>query len=113
MIQLPGKQFVTVECQTSPTIESNTLTTKKYISEPIAKLTETTNEKNVLVKQKSIKKVNATSQTDDIVKKTLNKEINTDRVIMRNQAINCNLCAENLGPAKPICEDKVSILKWL
>ena len=110
VIQLPGKQFVTVECQTSPTIEANNnilIATKKSIGESIVKPVAVTPEKHVLVKQKSIKKVNATSQTDDVVKKKLdNKEINTDRVIMRNQAITCNLCAENLGPAKAVCEDK-------
>lgn len=108
VIQLPGKQSVTVECQTSPTVESNILTTKKPIGEPSAQ-SVITPDKNVLVKQKSIKKVNATSQTDNIVKKVENKEINTERIVMRNQAITCNLCAENLGPVKAICEDKVNI----
>ncbi len=91
-IQLPGISKVTVECQTSPNTDNNENELLK---------SETTRRKTV----KKIEMSQHATQTVDIRPKLDNKEINTDRVIQRNQAIMCNICLEPV--VKPlVLEDK-------
>jgi len=94
-IQLPGISKVTVECQTSPTIEENnellrgnTAATKQ----PVKKLLTTTTQQQA-------------TQTADTRPRLESKEMNTERVFQRNQAVMCNICLEPIVKP-PVLEDK-------
>ena len=91
VITLPGKQSVTVECQTSPNeIMPNLAASKRIETQSI----------------QAVKKISAFTQTNELVKKLENKEINTDIKLTRNQAVTVNLIAENVPPPKHF-EEKV------
>lgn len=109
VITLPGKQSVTVECQTSPINELPS--TKKYEPQPI------------IQQQKKIEKATVSCQTCELIKKLESREMNTDPIdfsflnkkqpvlpvvkpVMKHQSQNVNLFTEN----PKVLEDKVTIL---
>ena len=128
LIALPGKQSVTVECQTSPTANDSVLmkfelTTKSQL---ILNQQQQLQQQQQIIEQQQQKmmsmetrnyvvRINASTQTIDPPKiKTENKEINTDPIdlrppppppapvkLTRNQAVNCDLLVEHVAPKIP------------